>query len=396
VSASRVTLRPGREKSLRQRHPWVFSGAIASVAGSPSAGDTVAIHASSGEFLASASWSPESNIRARVWSFDRDDVIDATFLRSRIERALRIRHGLLDAEHTGCRLVHAESDGLPGLIADRYDRVLVVQLLTAGAEAWREVLIDALRAVTGCETIYERSDADVRALEGLASRIGIVCGTQPERLSFLEGKLVYRVDVAHGQKSGFYLDQRLNRARVRALAGKCDVLDGFCYSGGFTCAALAGGARSVIAIDSSAAALALARENVAANHLDSARVEWRDADMFAELRRLRDAGANFDLIVLDPPKLAPTARHSEKASRAYKDANLLALKLLRPGGRLATFSCSGGVAAELFQKIVAGAALDARVDAAIVGRFGPSPDHPVALNFPEGDYLKGLLVQRSA
>jgi 23S rRNA (cytosine1962-C5)-methyltransferase len=396
VSTARVTLRPGREKSLRQRHPWVFSGAIASIIGSARAGDTVAIVASNGEFLASAAWSPESNIRARVWSFNPDDVIDAGFLRSRIERAVRIRDGLLDSQHTGCRLVHAESDGLPGLIADRYDRVLVVQLLTAGAEAWRETLIDALREVTCCETVYERSDADVRALEGLASRAGIVRGSPPERLSFIEGGLVYRVDVAHGQKSGFYLDQRLSRARVRTLAGGREVLDGFCYSGGFTCAALAGGARSVIAIDSSAAALALARENVAENHLDSARIEWRDADVFAELRRLRDAGASFDLIVLDPPKLAPTARHSEKAARAYKDANLLALKLLRPGGRLATFSCSGGVSAELFQKIVAGAALDARVEASIVGRFGPSPDHPVALNFPEGDYLKGLLIQRTA
>jgi len=396
VSLPRVTLRAGREKSLRQRHPWVFSGAIASVAGSPRAGDTVALHASSGEFLASAGWSPESNIRARVWSFDREDLIDAAFLRSRVERAVRAREGLLDTEHTGCRLVHAESDGLPGLIADRYDRVLVVQLLTAGAEAWREALIDALREVTGCETVYERSDADVRALEGLAPRTGLVRGSPPERLSFLEGGLVYLVDVVHGQKSGFYLDQRLNRARVRALARGRDVLDGFCYSGGFTCNALAGGARSVIAIDSSAAALALARENVAANHLDSAGVEWRDADVFAELRRLRDSGATFDLIVLDPPKLAPTVRHSEKASRAYKDANLLALKLLRPGGRLATFSCSGGVSAELFQKIVAGAALDARVEATIVGRFGPSADHPVALDFPEGDYLKGLLVQRNA
>lgn len=396
MSLSRVTLRAGRDKSLRQRHPWVFSGAIASVAGSPHAGDTVALHASNGEFLASAAWSPESNIRARVWSFESEDAIDAAFLHSRVERAVRARDGLLDAEHTGCRLVHAESDHLPGLIVDRYDHVLVVQLLTAGAEAWREALIDALCAVTACETVYERSDADVRALEGLAPRTGIVRGSPPEHLSFLEGGLVYLVDVAHGQKSGFYLDQRLSRARIRALASGRDVLDGFCYSGGFTCAALAGGARSVIAIDSSAAALALARENVAANHLDSARVEWRDADVFAELRRLRDARATFDLIVLDPPKLAPTARHSERASRAYKDANLLALKLLRTGGRLATFSCSGGVSAELFQKIVAGAALDTRVEATIVGRFGPSADHPVALEFPEGDYLKGLLVQRNA
>jgi len=396
VSPPRVTLRPGREKSLRQRHPWVFSGAIASVAGTPRAGDTVTLHASGGEFLASAAWSPASNIRARVWSFDPAEVVGAALFRARVESAVRARDGLLDAQHTGCRLVHAESDGLPGFMADRYDEVLVVQLLTAGAEAWRNELIEALREASGCGAVYERSDADVRELEGLAPRRGVLFGSPPERLTFLEGGLRYRVDIAQGQKSGFYLDQRPNRSRVRALAAGRDVLDGFCYSGGFTCAALAGGARSVLAIDSSAAALALARENVATNRLDSARVEWHDADVFSELRRLRDAGATFDLIVLDPPKLAPTARHAEKASRAYKDANLLALKLLRPGGLLATFSCSGGVSAELFQKILAGAALDARVGATVIGRFGPSADHPVALSFPEGDYLKGLLLRRGA
>jgi len=396
VSPPRVTLRPGREKSLRQRHPWVFSGAIASVAGTPRAGDTVTLHASGGEFLASAAWSPASNIRARVWSFDPAEVVGAALFRARVESAVRARDGLLEAQHTGCRLVHAESDGLPGFIADRYDEVLVVQLLTAGAEAWRNELIEALCDASGCSAAYERSDADVRELEGLAPRKGVMRGSPPEQLSFLEGGLRYRVDIAQGQKSGFYLDQRPNRSRVRALAGGRDVLDGFCYSGGFTCAALAGGARSVLAIDSSAAALALARENVTANRLDSARVDWRDADVFAELRRLRDAGATFDLIVLDPPKLAPTARHAEKAARAYKDANLLALKLLRPGGLLATFSCSGGVSAELFQKILAGAALDARVGATVIGRFGPSADHPVALSFPEGDYLKGLLLRRGA
>lgn len=353
------------------------------------------LSAADGTALAVAAWSPASNIRARVWSFEPDAVIDPAFFAARVHAALRARERMLDAQHTGCRLVHGESDGLPGFVADRYGEVAVAQFLSAGAEAWRGALADALRDA-GCSVIYERSDADVRALEGLDARTGPILGTPPGALGFVEGGLSYRVDVAHGQKTGFFLDQRDNRARVRSLAGDRDVLDCFCYTGGFTVAALAGGARSVIAIDSSGDALALARTNVADNGLHGARAEWRDADVFAELRGLRDARAGFDLIVLDPPKLAPTAHHAPKAARAYKDINLLALKLLRPGGLLATFSCSGGVSADLFQKIVAGAALDARADAAIVGRLGASADHPVGLNFPEGEYLKGLLVRKNA
>ena len=362
----------------------------------PRAGDTVALHGADGAFLASAAWSPESNIRARVWSFDPREAIDAAFFSRRITAAVRCRDGLLDAAHNGCRLVHGESDGVPGVIADRYGETMVVQLSTAGADAWRDPVCEALRDTTGCTAIYERSDADVRVLEGLLPRVGIISGTLPPLVSLLEGGLRFRIDVVHGQKTGFFLDQRDNRALLRALAHGRDVLDCFCYTGGFTCAALAGNARSVVAIDSSAAALALAENNIAENGFDASRIEWRDADVFSELRKLRDAAASFDLIVLDPPKLAPTARHAEKAARAYKDANLLALKLLRPGGRLATFSCSGGVSAELFQKIIAGAALDARADATIVDRLGPSADHAVALNFPEGDYLKGLLIRKNA
>lgn len=387
---------PGRDKSLRQRHPWVFAGSIAKVEGAPGAGDTVALHAADGAFLALAAWSPKSSIRARVWSFDTRVKIDSDFFSRRVLAAVRARDGLLDAAHNSCRLIHAESDGLPGVIADRYGTVLVVQLLAAGAEAWRDALFTALSATTGCEAIYERSDADVRALEDLPPRAGAVSGILPQRVAAIEDGLTYFVDVAHGQKTGFYLDQRNNRRYVRALARDCDVLNCFAYTGGFTVAALAGGARTTLSIESSASALELARENVAQNGLDGDGVQWREADVFAELRKLRDAAAQFDLIVLDPPKFAPTAQHAEKATRAYKDINLLALKLLRPGGLLATFSCSGGVSAELFQKIVAGAALDARTDAAILSRFGPSSDHPVALNFPEADYLKGLLVRKNA
>jgi len=396
MALARVTLQPGREKSLMQWHPWVFSGSIATVEGAPAGGETVLLHASDGAPLASAAWSPESKIRARVWSFDPNEEIDAAFFRARVSTAVRSRDTLLDSTHNACRLIHGESDGLPGFVADRYEDVVVVQTLAAGAERWRDTLIDALADATGCAAIYERSNVDVRALEGLAPREGPMRGTMPPSVAMVEDGLRFNVDVARGQKTGFYLDQRDNRKRVRALAHDRDVLNCFCYTGGFTVAVLAGGAKSVLSIDSSAEALALGRHNVAANTLDAARAEWRDADVFVELRKLRDAARTFDMIVLDPPKFAPTAQHAEKAARAYKDINLLALKLLRPGGLLATFSCSGGISADLFQKIVAGAALDARANAVILEHFEASADHPVALNFPQSDYLKGLLVRKNA
>ena len=392
----RVTLQAGREKSLRLRHPWVFSGAIAAVDGAPDAGETVALHAADGQFLASAAWSPSSSIRARVWSFDACETIDEAFIAHRVRKAVAARAEMLDPAHSGCRLVHAESDGLPGVIADRYGEVAVVQLHSSGAEAWRKPIVDALLDATGCTAVYERSDAEVRALEGLPSRTGIAAGVLPATVILVEDGLRYDVDVVTGQKTGFFLDQRDNRHRIRTLAEGREVLDCFCYTGGFTVAALGGGARSVLSIDSSADALSLGRKNVAQNGLDETRCDWRDADVFAELRNLRDRARSFDMIVLDPPKFAPTARHVDKAARAYKDINLLALKLLRPGGLLATFSCSGGISSVLFQKIVAGAALDATADAAIVGRFAASADHPVALSFPEGDYLKGLLVRKNS
>jgi 23S rRNA (cytosine1962-C5)-methyltransferase len=282
------------------------------------------------------------------------------------------------------------------VIVDRYADVLVAQFLSAGAEAWREAILDALAAETGCEAIYERSDAEVRALEGLPQRAGFARGNrEARRCPIVEYGLDFRVDVEAGQKTGFFLDQRENRQRVRALATEREVLDAFCYTGGFSIAALAGGAKHVIAVDSSAAAIEIARENLHANAVASSRIEFETADVFAYQRRLRDGGKSFELVILDPPKFAPTAAQVKNAARAYKDINLLALRLLKPGGLLATFSCSGGVSAELFQSIVAGAAADAGVDAKIIERFGAAADHPVALGFPEGDYLKGLLVLRA-
>jgi 23S rRNA (cytosine1962-C5)-methyltransferase len=391
-----LRLRPGRDKSLRERHPWVFSGAIARVDGDPASGDTVDIRRDDGAFVARAAYSPASQIRARVWTFDAREAIDDAFFARRVGRSVAARASMRDPQHTACRLIHGEADGLPGVVADAYADSVVLQLSAAGADRWRDAIADALVSATGAACVYERSDAEVRALEGLPVRTGPLRGALPADVLFDEDGLRYRADVVSGQKTGFYLDQRANRATVRALAAEREALNVFCYTGGFTLAALAGGARHVVSIDSSADAIALARENLARNPaLPADRAGWIEADAFAELRKLRDRAAAFDLIVLDPPKFAPTAAHAERAARAYKDVNLLALKLLRPGGLLATFSCSGGIDATLFRKIVAGAALDAGVDAAVIGRLGASADHPVALAFPEGEYLKGLLIRKN-
>ncbi len=391
----RVRLKPGREKSLRHRHPWIFSGAIDAVDGTPASGETVAVIAADGTALGSAAFSPSSQIRARVWSFDPRTTIDATFFRQRVQRALRLRSGCLDARHTGCRLINGESDGLPGVVADRYDGVVVLQLTSAGAERWREEIIDAIDTAADTQCVYERSDMEVRTLEGLAPRAGVLRGELPASVLFQEDGIAYEVDVVAGQKTGFYLDQRDNRHAIRSLAAGREVLNVFCYTGGFTLAAIAGGAAEVTSLDSSGPAILQGQRNVALNPaLDAKRAHWVEADAFAELRRFRDAARSFDLIVVDPPKFAPTAAHAERAARAYKDVNLWALKLLRPGGHLATFSCSGGIDAALFRKIIAGAALDAHSDAAVVRHFGASADHPVTLAFPEGDYLKGLLIRQ--
>ncbi len=389
-------LKAGRDKSVKRRHPWIFSGAVERVDGSPGTGESVLVKAA-GQPVAIAAWSPKSQISARVWSFDAAARIEKSFFESTLRKAIQLRKSLPAFQHSNAlRLVHGESDGLPGLIVDRYADVLVAQFLSAGPEHWREVILDALAAETGCEAIYERSDAEVRSLEGLEARVGFVRGNrEAKRCPIVEHGLQFRVDVAAGQKTGFFLDQRENRQRVRALAAGREVLDAFCYTGGFAVAALAGGAQHVLAVDSSAAALEVAKENLAANTLDTSKMSFEEADVFAYQRLLREQGRSFDLVILDPPKFAPTAAQVKNAARAYKDINLMALKLLRPGGLLATFSCSGGVSAELFQSIVAGAAADAGVDAKIIERFGAAADHPVALSFPEGDYLKGLLLVRA-
>jgi 23S rRNA (cytosine1962-C5)-methyltransferase len=387
---NKLVLKAGREKSLKRRHPWVFSGAVAKVQGAPGPGETVGVWSATGEFLAVAAYSPDSQIAARVWDWDEREV-DAAFFGERIGQAVAQRRALM-GETAAARLVHGESDGLPGIVADRYGDTVVMQLNSAGADRWREAIADALLAASGASRVWERSDADVRQLEGLSPVVGPLRGKrEPTRAVIDEEGVQFAIDLEQGHKTGFYLDQRDNRQQLRALANGRDVLDGFCYSGGFALNALAGGANSVLAVDSSAEALELARGNAELNKLPQP--EWMEGDVFQLLRKFRDSRRSFDLVVLDPPKFAPTAAHAAKAAGAYKDINLLAFKLLRPGGLLMTFSCSGGVSGELFQKIVAGAALDADADAQVVARLSAAPDHPVALNFPEGEYLKGLICR---
>lgn len=389
-----IILREGREKSLLRRHPWVFSGAIECINGTPASGDTIAVRDAAGQFLGWAAYNADSQISARIWSWNEQESIDRAFFHKRIETALGARHALgLEQAGNGMRLVHGESDGLPGLIVDRYGEVLVMQLGSAGPERWRDTLADILQELCSPICIYERSDSDGRELEGLPKRCGVLRGTLPAQVEVKEHGLRFAVDVAAGQKTGYYLDQRNNRALTGRLAEGRDVLNCFCYTGGFSLYALRGGAKSVLSIDSSQEALTLAQRNLELNDLDGSKAEWQCADVFDALRKLRDQARQFDLIVLDPPKFAPTAAFAEKAARAYKDINLLGFKLLRPGGLLFTYSCSGGISDDLFQKIIAGAALDAGVDAQIVRKLHAAPDHPVLLSFPEGAYLKGLVLR---
>ena len=387
-----ITLRPGKERSLQKRHPWVFEGSVAS--GRADAGETVRVAASDGRFLAWASYSPQSMIRLRAWSFDEAEHIDAAFFERRINAALALRARLPIASD-GVRLIHGEADGLPGLIVDRYGDTLSAQFLSVGAERWKAVIADQLLRATGLARLYERSDASNRQLEGLEPASGWLRGEGATDVVIREHEWRLGVDVAHGHKTGFYLDQRDNRKRFADAVrhyGVRSVLNCYCYTGGFSVAALAGGAVHVTSVDSSAPALERARAHVALNGFDAARHDTLDADVNQTLRTLLAAGRRFDAIVLDPPKFAPTAAHAERAARAYKDINRLAFMLLAPGGLFFTFSCSGGISADLFHKIVAGAGLDAGVDGIFVERVGAAPDHPMTVIFPEGEYLKGMVV----
>ena len=387
-----IRLREGKERSLLRRHPWVFEGSIAKGKADP--GETVRIEASDGRFLAWGAYSPLSAIRVRAWSFDEAERIDAGFFGRRVQRAVALR-ARLAVDSDAVRLVHGEADGLPGLVVDRYGDTLVAQVGFAGTERWKAVIADALLSAVDAARLYERSDLGVRKLEGLPEQQGWLRGDGPTQLQIREHGWTLSVDIAQGHKTGTYLDQRDNRqhfAKAVRHFGCAEVLNCYSYTGGFTLAALAGGAQQVTSVDSSAPALQAAMQHVRLNGFEASRHETADADVNAYMRAALAQGRRFDAIVLDPPKFAHTAAQAERASRAYKDINRLALMLLRPGGLLFTFSCSGGIGPELFHKIVAGAGIDAGVDALILQRLAAGCDHPTTLFFPESDYLTGLAL----
>jgi len=393
---SAVVLKPGREKPVRQRHPWLFSGAVARIEGSPADGDLVEVRAADGSFLARGYFNRASQIVVRLLTWDPEEPVDAAFWQRRLERAIRGRAALAaDPTTTAYRLVHAEADGLPGLIVDRYGDWLVLQALTLGIERRKRELARWLAGlVDGVVGIYERSDVDVRAKEGLEPATGTLWGEPPpDRLVIREKGFRFWVDLRRGHKTGFYLDQRENRARLPPFCADAEVLNAFAYTGAFAVYAAAGGAAQIVNLDTSGEALALAREQMALNGFHRPQDEYVEGDAFQVLRRYRDAGRTFDVVILDPPKFAFSRRHLERASRGYKDINWLGMRLLRPGGILFTFSCSGLVSEDLFQKILFAAALDAGREVQIVGRLSQGSDHPILLTFPESAYLKGFICR---
>jgi 23S rRNA (cytosine1962-C5)-methyltransferase len=393
TAVATLELHPGKERSLLRRHPWIYAGAVARVTGRSAPGDLVRVVGGDQRFLAWAAFSPASSIRARAWSFVETEMPDDAWLQAHIAAAVARRAALVTRTDAR-RLVFGEADGLPGLIVDQYADQLVVQLMAAGVDARREAIADALTAATGIDRIYERSDAASRQREGLPSREGTLRGAPPAGpVVIREDGVTYQVDVLRGHKTGFYIDQRDNRRLLAGLAAGRRVLNCFCYTGGFSLAALRGGAAEAWSIDSSADALEVARAQQSLNHIESP-AHWIQADVFDALKQLASERRQFDLIVLDPPKFAPSVQHLDRATRAYKQLSLAALRLLAPRGRLLTFSCSGAVSVDLFQKVVAGAVIDARVDAQMLARLAAGEDHPVSMTHPEGEYLKGLMLGR--
>ncbi len=388
---NKVILKPNRDKPLRHKHPWVFSGAIERIEPEIADGDIVDVTTTRGEFLGRGYLNRQSQIAVRVLTWNEAEAIDEGFWSRRLALAVSWR---VMGDHEARRLVNAESDGLPGLIVDRYGEWLVLQALTLGVEQFKPIIVQQLNSILRPHGIYERSDVDVREKEGLPQASGVLLGSEPpDRVKVEEGGYRYLVDVKRGHKTGFYLDQRENRKKIQAYTANAEVLNLFAYTGGFAVAALRADAKSVVSVDSAAGVLQLAQENVRLNGLPARAGDFVEADVFAYVRKLRAEKRTFDVIIADPPKLAQSQGQIEKAARAYKDLNLVAMQLLRPGGYLITFSCSGLVTPDLFQKIVFGAAVDAGRDAQIVERLSQSSDHPVLLSFPEGEYLKGLVCR---
>ena len=391
----RLILQETREKSLKRLHPWIFSKAVKSVSGKPSDGQTVEVISSKGEWLGYAAYSAQSQIRARVWSFNKDEVVDDAFFLQRITRAWQLRTELFDLNQTtGLRVVAAESDGLPGVTIDKYNDVLVCQLLSAGADAWRDAIVTALKTLFPEHSIYERSDVDVRKKEGLQPVTGwLHLPRQSGEVIIKEHGMSLLVDVVQGHKTGFYLDQRASRAAAKRYANAKSVLNCFSYTGTFGVAALQGGALSVTNADLSELALSTARKNAELNQLDLSKLDNVKFDVFKLLRQYREQGKQFDMVILDPPKFAESKAQLPGACRGYKDINMVAMQIVKPGGLLLTFSCSGLMDDSLFQKIVADAAIDARRDCLFIEKLTQDSDHPIASFYPEGSYLKGLVCK---
>ena len=392
----KIILKPGREKSLKRKHPWIFSGAIEKVIGNPGNGETVDVLSFRNEWLGRGAYSNESQIRVRMWTFDESQGINREFFVQKIQSAFQLRKSILTEETDALRIINSESDSIPGLIVDMYADYLVCQFLSTGSEFWKKEIVDSIQGIISSKGIYERSDVDVRQKEGLSPVTDILTGSEPpDIIEVIENGNKFLVDVKRGHKTGFYLDQRDNRAALTHFASGKDILNCFSYSGGFSVYALKAGAQSVTNIDSSADALNLLDKNIELNNLDGNKNQNVEGDVFKILRKYRDENRLFDLIILDPPKFIDSKSHLDKAARGYKDINMLAFKILKPGGTLFTFSCSGLMERELFQKIVSDAALDAGRDAKIIKWLTQSADHPCSLNFPEGLYLKGLICQTS-
>lgn len=393
-----LILKKGKERSLLRRHPWVYDTAVQKLSGKPANGETVCVRNADKRFLAWAAYSEASTLRARCWSFDENEMINRDWIAAKIEKALAARAYLFERT-SAVRVIFGEADQLPGLVVDRYGDWFVTQFQAAGVEAWREDIADILMQQPGIKGIFDRSDAATRHREGLTERVETLRGQEPpQEIEVIEDGVRYGVDVRKGHKTGFYIDQRESRLLAQRLAAEFKrrhgrgmrALNCFCYTGGFSLALLAGGAAEVVSVDSSEEALAMAARNAARNGFNDERAQWVQADVFEYLRRAREAGETFDLVILDPPKFASSHRHIDRAARAYKDINLNGLRLVAPGGDLLTFSCSGAMDVDLFQKVIAGAVIDSKREAWMVARLGAGCDHPLMMTCPEGEYLKGL------
>lgn len=390
-----VLLKKGKEKAALQKHPWIFSGAIDKVKGTPSNGDVVRVLAADKTFLAYGYYNSQSRVAVRLLEWEEDSIIDKSWYEQKILKAILSRAHVLHNEETNtCRLIFSEADYLPGLIVDKYAGFLSLQILSAGIENVKTDIIDILRAALNPTGIFDKSDASARTHENLEVSQGLLWGeTPPEFIEVRENNVRYHINIADGQKSGFYCDQRDNREILAAYTTGKDVLDCFCYSGGFTLNSLKQGAKHVTSVDSSALAIETMKHNLGLNGFSEDQQTSIQSDVNKQLRVFKEEGKSFDVIILDPPKYAPSRSALDRAARAYKDLNRLGMLLLKPGGILATYSCSGAVDLDTFKQIIAWAALDAGREVQIIKQFHQPEDHPVRISFPEGEYLKGLMVR---